>query len=196
MLKRAFDLFFSIIGLIILSPVFLFISICILSDSRGGVFFKQKRVGKNGKDFTVYKFRTMVKDAEKIGLLTVGGRDERITRFGYFIRKHKLDELPQLINVLLGNMSFVGPRPEVRKFVDMYNEEQKKVLTVKPGITDYASIIYINESEILSRHENPEEAYIHEVMPAKLKLNLKYISERSFTKDLGVIFKTIGRILG
>ncbi len=163
-------------------------------DSKGWAFYLQKRVGKSNKDFYLFKFRTMHKHADKKGLLTVGDKDSRITRFGFVLRKYKLDELPQLLNVFIGNMSLVGPRPEVRKYVDMYNQEQKKVLTVKPGITDVASIAYSNENEILSKYQNPEEGYINEVMPAKIKLNMQYVNNRSFAKDLGVIAKTIRKI--
>ncbi len=138
----------------------------------------------------------MFTGADKKGLLTVGGRDPRITPVGYFLRKYKLDELPQLFNVLFGSMSLVGPRPEVRKYVDMYNEEQKRVLTVQPGITDYASLDYINENDLLAKSQNPEETYIKEVMPAKLQLNLKYIQEAGLGTDLKLIFKTIGKIFG
>jgi lipopolysaccharide/colanic/teichoic acid biosynthesis glycosyltransferase len=194
MLKRAFDLLFSFIALVILFPFLLIISVIIMIDSKGWAFFLQKRVGKNNKDFYLFKFRTMHKHADKKGLLTVGEKDSRITRFGYKLRKYKLDELPQLLNVFIGNMSFVGPRPEVRKYVEMYNDEQKKVLTVKPGITDVASIAYSNENAILSKYENPEEGYICEIMPAKIKLNLQYISNRSFAKDIGVIAETIRKI--
>ena len=137
----------------------------------------------------------MQSGADKKGLLTIGGRDSRVTRIGYYLRKYKLDELPQLFNVLLGSMSLVGPRPEVRKYVDMYNEEQKKVLLTKPGITDYASIEYANENEILAKATNPEQTYMNEIMPHKLALNLKYINEQSFITDLKIIFRTIGRIL-
>jgi len=195
MLKRIFDIFFSLIGLIILLPFFILIALLILIDSRGGVFYKQIRVGLNGEDFKLFKFRSMRKDADKKGLLTVGGRDSRITRIGYYIRKYKIDELPQLINVLIGDMSLVGPRPEVRKYVDLYNQEQLKVLSVKPGITDYASIEYSNENEILGKAENPEEVYIKEIMPTKLKLNQKYISEKGLFRDVKIIFKTIKKII-
>lgn len=193
--KRLFDIFFSLIGLIILLIPFLIISIIISLDSKGGVFYKQTRVGKNGADFSLLKFRSMATDSDKSGLLTVGGRDNRITKIGYSLRKYKIDELPQLINVLFGEMSLVGPRPEVRKYVDLYNSEQKKVLSVKPGITDYASIEYSNENELLGKAENPEEVYINEIMPAKLKLNLKYIEEQGVITDLRIIFSTIGKIL-
>jgi len=164
--------------------------------SKGGVFYIQQRVGKNGRDFSLYKFRTMHTGADKKGLLTVGARDSRITGIGYFLRKNKLDELPQLFNVLFGSMSLVGPRPEVRKYVEMYNEEQKRVLSVKPGITDYASIEYVNENEVLAKSSNPEQTYISEIMPHKLQLNLKYIREKSFATDLKIIFRTIGKIVG
>ncbi len=195
MLKRLFDLLFSFIGLLILLPFFVIIALLIIVDSRGGVFYRQVRVGKGSCDFYLFKFRSMRTDADKKGLLTVGGRDSRITRIGYFIRKYKIDELPQLLNVLAGDMSLVGPRPEVRKYVDLYNEEQKKVLTVKPGITDYASIEYSNENELLGKAENPEQVYINEIMPAKLKLNLKYIAEQGISTDLKIIVKTIEKIL-
>jgi len=194
MIKRIFDFIFSFAGLIIISPFLLILVIIVIIDSPGGAFYLQKRVGKNNKDFSLFKFRTMHKNADKKGLLTVGGRDGRITRAGYFLRKFKLDELPQLINVFIGNMSFVGPRPEVRKYVEMYNDEQKKVLSVKPGITDVASIEYFNENELLGKSENPEMKYINEVMPDKLKLNLQYINSRSFIKDIGIIVKTIKKI--
>ena len=164
-------------------------------DSRGGIFYKQIRVGLGGRDFKLFKFRSMKTNSDKGSLLTVGGNDSRITRMGLFIRKYKIDELPQLLNVLIGDMSLVGPRPEVRKYVDLYNEEQKKALNVKPGVTDYASIEYSNENEILGKAENPEQVYINEIMPAKLKLNLKYISEKSFTTDLKIISLTIKKIL-
>jgi lipopolysaccharide/colanic/teichoic acid biosynthesis glycosyltransferase len=163
-------------------------------DSRGGVFYMQKRVGAGGKDFRMIKFRTMVKNAEKKGLLTIGFHDSRITKVGYFLRKHKLDELPQLINVLIGEMSFVGPRPEVRKYVDLYTAEQRQVLTVRPGITDIASIAYFDENETLKESDDPEKKYIEQVMPHKLALNIKYLNDRSFFKDVDIILKTIGRI--
>jgi lipopolysaccharide/colanic/teichoic acid biosynthesis glycosyltransferase len=164
-------------------------------DSRGGVFYKQSRVGRNSKDFKLYKFRTMAVGSDKKGLLTVGGKDSRITRAGYFLRKYKLDELPQLINVLKGDMSLVGPRPEVRKYVDLYSQEQMLVLNVKPGITDFASIEYADENELLQRAENPEDFYIKEVMPAKLLLNQKYIGKNNLLIDFKIILKTIGKII-
>ena len=194
-MKRLFDILFSLTGIIILIPFFCVFAILIIVDSGFPVFYSQTRVGMNGVDFSLMKFRTMKKDADKKGLLTVGEKDSRITSFGYFLRKYKLDELPQLFNVLIGDMSLVGPRPEVRKYVDMYSDEQKKVLSAIPGITDYASIEYSNENELISRSENPEEFYINEIMPTKLKLNLKYIAEQSFFTDLKIILTTIGRIL-
>lgn len=193
--KRLFDIFFSLIGLVILFIPFLIIAILITIDSKGGVFYKQKRVGKDGVDFGLLKFRSMASGSDKSGLLTVGGRDSRITKIGYTLRKYKIDELPQLINVLLGDMSLVGPRPEVRKYVELYNSDQKRVLSVKPGITDYASIEFSNENELLGKAENPEEVYINEIMPAKLKLNLKYIAEQGIRTDLKIIFSTIGKIV-
>lgn len=196
MLKRIFDILFSFIGLIVLLPLFLLISLFILIDSPGGVFYKQKRIGKNRKDFLLLKFRSMCSGADKNGLLTVGNKDSRVTKAGYYLRKYKLDELPQLINVLKGDMSLVGPRPEVEKYVDLYNAEQLKVLSVKPGITDYASIAYVNENELLSTVLNPEEVYIKEIMPAKLKLNLKYIHDSGIGTDFLIIFRTFRKIIG
>jgi len=194
LLKRAFDIICSCIGIVILLPVFILISIFIILDSRGGIFYRQIRVGKNRKDFFLLKFRTMQSGADKKGLLTVGNRDSRVTHLGYFLRKYKIDELPQLFNVLSGTMSLVGPRPEVPKYVDLYTTEQLTVLSVKPGITDYASIEYSNENEILAKSANPEQTYLAEIMPHKLSLNLKYINEKSFTTDLKIIFKTIAKI--
>ncbi|MDY0054321.1 MAG: sugar transferase, partial [Bacteroidales bacterium] len=166
-MKRAFDFIFSFIGLILLSPIFLIISLLIALSSKGGVFYKQTRVGKDNIDFKVYKFRSMIVNADKKGLLSIGkdGRDPRITKIGYILRKYKLDELPQLINVLKGDMSLVGPRPEVRKYVDLYDDNQKEILKVKPGITDIASITFRNENDLLSQNPNPEDYYIHEIMP-------------------------------
>lgn len=194
MLKRIFDIVFSSFGLILFSPLFIVIAMLIKLDSRGNVFYKQSRVGLGDKDFSLLKFRSMRIDSDKQGLLTVSDRDDRITPVGRFLRKYKLDELPQLINILSGDMSFVGPRPEVRKYVMLYNEDQKQVLEVRPGLTDYASLEYINENEILGRSDDPEKTYIDEIMPAKLELNQKYIREQSFGTDLGIILKTIGKI--
>lgn len=195
MIKRLFDIVFSLLALMILMPVFLTIAVLILLDSKGGIFYFQKRVGKNEREFNLFKFRTMKPKSDQLGLLTVGGNDARITKIGINLRKYKLDELPQLINVLLGHMSLVGPRPEVKKYTDMYNAEQKKVLSVKPGITDYASIIYFEENELLAKSPNPEETYINKVMPAKLKLNLRYIKDQSLIQDFKIIIRTLKRIL-
>ncbi len=194
-MKRLFDIVASFFGLLVLLPILLIVAILIVIDSRGGVFYRQVRVGKGNKDFRIFKFRTMHTNADKLGLLTVGGRDPRVTKVGYYLRKYKLDELPQLINVLIGDMSFVGPRPEVRKYVDLYTEEQQKVLEVRPGITDLASIEFRNENEILEKQENPDQYYIDVIMPHKLKINLRYIKNRSLLKDIGIIFKTFSAIL-
>lgn len=194
MLKRLFDIGFSAVGLLLLSPLLVLISLAVGLTSKGGIFFLQKRVGLNNREFKLYKFRTMLTGADKKGLLTVGGRDPRITAVGYYLRKYKMDELPQLLNVLSGSMSLVGPRPEVRKYVDMYTDEQLRVLMVKPGITDYASLEYFSENELLARSSNPEETYIKEIMPAKLELNKRYISEAGIRTDLKLIFRTLGRI--
>ena len=195
MIKRGIDILFSLIGLICLFPFFIFISFLIFITSKGGVFFVQLRVGKNNKDFKLYKFRTMVLNSDNKGLLTVGNNDKRITKLGYYLRKNKLDELPQLINVLNGTMSLVGPRPEVRKYVNLYNSEQKSILDVKPGITDLASIMYFNENEILANSVNPEQTYINEIMPIKLELNKQYINEMSLLTDLKIIFKTFIKLI-
>lgn len=192
---RFFDFVLSLVGLVILAPVFIVLAVWIKIDSVGPVFYKQIRVGQNGKDFGLFKFRSMVVDADKKGLITVGGRDPRITRSGYFIRKYKLDELPQLINVLVGDMSLVGPRPEVRKYVELYDDEQNKVLSVKPGITDYASIEYMDENEILGKSKDPEKTYIEEIMPEKIKYNMKYIKNRSLIEYFKIIFLTVLKII-
>ena len=191
MLKRIFDVVVSFTGLVILSPFLIIIAIIVVIDSKGGVFFLQDRVGKNGKVFKIIKFRTMTVGSDKKSLLTIGQKDSRITRVGYFLRKFKIDEIPQLINVLKGDMSFVGPRPEVEKYVALYNEEQLKVLTVRPGITDFASIQYKDESTLLANADDPEIFYISDVMPTKLKLNIDYINNRNFMLDVKIIFKTI-----
>jgi lipopolysaccharide/colanic/teichoic acid biosynthesis glycosyltransferase len=195
LLKRLFDIVCSFIGIVILLPVFILIALFVILDSRGGIFYRQVRVGKNNNDFFLLKFRTMQTGADKKGLLTVGSKDTRVTRIGYYLRKYKADELPQLFNVLFGSMSLVGPRPEVRKYVDLYHKEQQQVLSVKPGITDYASIEYSNENEILAKAQNPEQTYINEIMPHKLLLNLKYIHEQGFITDVKIIFRTIGKIV-
>lgn len=190
-MKRLFDITASFFGIIILSPLLIFIGLWVGLSSKGGVFYKQIRVGKNNKDFKLYKFRSMRVNSDKQGLLTVGSKDSRITKAGYFIRKYKIDELPQLFNVLKGDMSFVGPRPEVRRYVDLYFKEQMKVLSVRPGITDPASIKYRNENDILSSQNNPEEYYIQHIMPDKLKINIDYINTQTFIKDIKIIFQTI-----
>lgn len=190
-IKRIFDIVASLVGLIILSPMLIIVSICIKLDSKGPIFFKQKRVGKNKKIFEIYKFRTMVTDAEKLGKQITVGNDSRITKVGKFIRKCKLDEFPQLINVVKGEMSLVGPRPEVPRYVELYDEYQKQILLVRPGITDYASIEFRNENEILENSINPEEIYIEEIMTRKIELNMKYIRNISLFEDIKMIIKTI-----
>lgn len=194
MTKRIFDFIVSLIALAILLPFFVIIAVFILFDSRGGIFYLQTRIGKNEKPFKIFKFRTMRIGADKKGLLTIGMKDSRITRVGIFLRKYKIDELPQLLNVLIGNMSLVGPRPETPNFVALYSDEQRKVFTVKPGITDEASIEYVNENEILSKYTDAEKAYVEIVMPAKLAINLKYVQHHSFGGDLKIIWKTIRKI--
>ncbi len=194
MIKRIFDIVTSLIALVILLPVFITISIWILLDSRGGIIYRQLRAGKNNRDFFIFKFRTMRPASDAAGLLTIGGRDPRITHAGYYLRKSKLDELPQLFNIIMGKMSIVGPRPEVRKYVKLYTEEHMKVFDVRPGLTDYASLEYIDESNILAASDDPEKTYIETIMPAKLELNLKYIRERSMGRDIKIIFTTIIRI--
>jgi lipopolysaccharide/colanic/teichoic acid biosynthesis glycosyltransferase len=188
---RILDFVFSLLGLIILSPLFLFLAIWIKLDSKGSVFYVQKRVGRNNIEFGLYKFRSMKPDADKQGLLTVGGRDPRITNSGYFIRKHKLDELPQLLNVLIGDMSLVGPRPEVRKYVNYYSTKQLEILNIRPGITDLASIKYKNENELLGKSIDPEKKYIQEIMPHKLELNREFIKNPTIIKYFTIIFRTI-----
>ena len=192
---RFFDIFFSFLGILLLSPVFLLLYISICLESRGGGFYRQLRVWRYGKDFYVYKFRSMRVGADKQGLITVGGRDPRITRIGYFIRKYKLDELPQLFNVLKGDMSLVGPRPEVRKYVDLYTEEQRKVLSVRPGITDYASIEYVDENTILGQADDADKAYVELIMPDKIRYNMKYINNRFLKEYFKIIFLTFWSIV-
>lgn len=191
---RFFDILFSSIGLILLSPLFLILWLLIRLGSKGPGFFVQERIGLGGKPFGLYKFRSMRTDSENEGLITIGENDHRITRVGHFIRKYKLDELPQLLNVLKGDMSLVGPRPEVRKYVEMYTPEQRKVLDVKPGITDYASIEYVNENELLGNADDPDRVYIEQVMPNKLKLNMKYIQNKSLGEYFKIIFLTLKSI--
>ena len=192
---RLFDVLFSSLGLVVLSPVFLVVSLCIVADSRGGVFYRQTRVGKDGKDFRLYKFRSMRSGSDKKGLITVGSKDARVTRVGYFLRKYKLDELPQLLNVLKGDMSLVGPRPEVRKYVDIYTADQRRVLSVVPGITDYASIEYVDENRILGEAADPDKTYVEKIMPDKIRYNMKYIEHRTVGEYFKIIFLTLWSIV-
>ena len=189
-MKRVFDIIASGLGLIILSPLFIILAIWIKVDSKGPVFYRQVRVGRNNKDFQIYKFRSMRVGSDKGSLVTIGGHDPRITRSGYFIRKFKFDELPQLINVFVGDMSLVGPRPEVRHYVDYWTPEQMHVLDVRPGITDPASIKFRNENELMEQAEDPEKYYIEVIMQEKLKLYLEYVEKHSFFFDIALIFKT------
>lgn len=194
-MKRIFDVTASGLGLLLLSPLFLIVAIWIRLDSPGPVFYRQTRVGRYNKDFRLLKFRSMRVGSDKKGLITVGGRDPRVTRSGYWIRKYKLDELPQLINVFKGDMSLVGPRPEVRKYVDLYTPEQLHVLDVRPGITDMASIRYRNENELLEQAADPEQFYRDTVMQDKLRINLEYISDHSFFKDIKIILMTFKAVV-
>ncbi|MEZ7497305.1 sugar transferase [Flavobacterium sp. Arc3] len=194
-MKRIFDIVFSFLGLVFLSPLLILIIVLMKVSSKGSVFYKQVRVGKNNIDFDIFKFRTMFVNADKLGLLTVGGRDPRITKLGYYLRKYKLDEFPQLANVFFGDMSFVGPRPEVRKYVNLYSKDQLKVLSVRPGITDLASIEFRNENEMLSNQEDPDRYYVEVIMVKKLQINLDYLKERNLVKDIGVILKTFLAII-
>jgi lipopolysaccharide/colanic/teichoic acid biosynthesis glycosyltransferase len=195
-MKRLFDFVASFFGLILLTPVFVLAALWIKLDSKGGVFFRQERVGFQGDLFRIHKFRTMVFDAEKKGKHITVGADLRITTIGRFLRKYKLDELPQLIDVLVGDMSLVGPRPEVPKYIDCYSDDEKHdVLSIKPGITDNASIEFRGENELLAGAKDPEAAYINEVLPRKIALYRKYVRERSFFGDVAIIFKTIFLII-
>lgn len=194
-MKRAFDVIASGLGLIALSPLFAILAVWIKLDSRGPVFYRQTRVGRHNRDFRLFKFRSMRPDSDKLGLITIGGHDPRVTRSGYYIRKYKLDEFPQLINVFLGDMSLVGPRPEVRKYVDMYTLEQLKVLDVRPGITSLASIRYRNENDILAASSDPDRAYIEQVMPDKLAIDLEYVDKASLLTDIALIFSTFKEIV-
>lgn len=194
-MKRLFDLLASGIGLILVGPLFLILAIWIKLDSKGPVFYRQVRVGKDNKDFRIYKFRSMRVGSDKGSLITVGGHDPRITRSGYFIRKFKLDELPQLINVFIGDMSLVGPRPEVRRYVDYWTPEQMHVLDVRPGITDPASIRYRNENELLEQAEDPDKYYIEVIMQDKIKLYLDYVQHHTFWGDIKLIFQTFWTIV-
>ncbi len=192
---RFCDIVLSCLGLLLLSPLFAVVAVWIVIDNPGPVFYRQMRVGKDGKDFGLLKFRSMRIGADKSSLITIGEHDSRITRAGYYIRKYKLDELPQLWNVLTGDMSLVGPRPEVRKYVDMYTDEQRQVLTVRPGITDYASIEYIDENRILAQAEDPDRTYIEEIMPAKIAMNMRYIEHQTLGEYLKIIFLTFAKII-
>ena len=194
-MKRLFDILFSFLVLVVGLPFGLLIAIRIVLDSRGKVIYKQSRVGRNNVDFQLYKFRTMCADADKGSQITVSDHDSRITKTGAFLRKYKIDEFPQFLNILKGEMSIVGPRPEVRKYVDMYTPEQMRVLSVRPGLTDYASIRYVNENALLAASDNPEETYIHEIMPDKLALNLQYIEEQSVWVDIKIMFMTLKAIV-
>ncbi len=193
--KRIFDLVFSSIGLVVVLPIFTFISVIIMLDSKGSIFYKQIRVGRNKVNFKLLKFRTMVETNTNHSLLTIGDHDERITRSGYWLRKYKLDELPQLINILLGDMSFVGPRPEVSKYVELYDNIQQRVLTVKPGLTDWASIKFVDEGKLLAKAKNPEKYYIKYIIPDKIMFNLKYIDHHNLWIDIKIMILTAKSIL-
>lgn len=192
---RFFDIIFSIIGLVILSPLFIVLYILIRIESKGGGFYSQERIGKNGKPFKLYKFRSMRIGSDKKGLITIGEKDNRITKTGIILRKYKLDELPQLWNVFIGDMSLVGPRPEVKKYTDLYTEEQKQVLQVRPGITDWASIKYVDENKILGESKDPDEAYVNLIMPNKIKLNMVYIQHQTLGEYFKIIFTTFKEIV-
>ena len=193
-MTRIFDILLATLGLVILSPLLILVYVAIVLESRGGGFYRQERTGRYGKPFRLIKFRSMYVNADKHGLITVGGHDNRITRVGYYIRKYKIDELPQLINVVKGDMSIVGPRPEVKKYTDLYTEEQCKILDIRPGITDYASIKYVDENEILGTSDNPERTYIEHIMPDKIKLNMIYISQNGIKEYFKIIFLTLTNI--
>ena len=186
-MTKIFDYFLAILGLLLLTPIFILVAIAIRIDSKGKIFFRQWRVGKHGKYFRVFKFRTMYRDADKIKLLTTSNKDIRITKVGLFLRRFKIDELPQLLNVLAGDMSIVGPRPEIPEFVKLYSKSQQQVLQIKPGITDLASLIFINENELLAKAENPEGFYLHEILPLKIRLNKVYILKSTVTKYFSII---------
>ena len=192
---RVCDIVFSFFGLLFLSPLFLIIALWIIIDNPGPVFYRQQRVGKDGKDFGLLKFRSMRVGADKMSLITIDDRDPRVTRAGYYIRKYKIDELPQLWNVLTGDMSLVGPRPEVRRYVDLYTDEQRKVLSVRPGITDYASIEYIDENRLLAQSTDPDKIYIEQIMPAKIALNMRYIDHKTLGEYLKILFLTMTKII-
>lgn len=193
--KRCFDVTASFFGILFLLIPFAAVAVAVKCSSRGPVFFRQVRVGKNGREFRIYKFRTMVADAEKKGMqITVGG-DSRVTGIGRVLRKTKVDELPQLFNVFAGQMSFVGPRPEVPHYVEMYSDYQKNVLRIKPGITELASIVYRDENDVLAKSEDPERTYIEEIMPEKIKLNMQYMQKMNVFYDIYLIFRTFAAVL-
>lgn len=192
---RFFDILFSIIGLVLLSPLFTVLYLLIRIESQGGGFYSQERIGKNGKPFKLFKFRSMRIGSDKKGLITIGEKDNRITKTGFILRKYKLDELPQLWNVFIGDMSLVGPRPEVKKYTDLYTEEQKQVLQVRPGITDWASIKYVDENKILGESKNPDDAYVNLIMPNKIKLNMVYIQHQTLGEYFKIIFTTFKEIV-
>lgn len=192
---RLCDIVFSLFGLLFLSPLFLIVVLWIVIDDPGPVFYRQQRVGKDGKDFGLLKFRSMRIGADQMSLITIGDRDPRVTRAGYYLRKLKIDELPQLWNVLVGDMSLVGPRPEVRRYVDLYTPEQRQVLSVRPGITDYASIEYIDENRLLAASKDPDRTYIEQIMPAKIALNMRYINHRTIGEYMRIILLTITKII-
>lgn len=194
-MTRSLDILISFFGLVVLSPVLIIVALIIVIDDPGPVFYRQLRVGRYGRDFRIFKFRSMRVNADKAGLITVGDRDPRVTRAGYYIRKYKIDELPQLLNVLIGDMSLVGPRPEVRRYVDLYTDEQRRVLSVRPGITDYASIEYVDENRLLAASNDPDKTYIDEIMPAKIALNMRYINHPTIGEYLRILFLTIKAIL-
>ena len=194
LIKRLFDIALALIALTLSLPLFLLIAMAVKLNSSGGVFYKQIRVGKHGNEFKLFKFRTMFLNSDNAGLLTIGNKDYRITRVGYWLRKYKLDELPQLLNVLKGDMSLVGPRPEVRKYVNMYTPAQLRVLTVKPGVTDWASIKYFDENELLAGSDNPEDMYINSIVPSKINKNLEYIDNHNLLMDVKIILFTLKRI--
>lgn len=195
-MKRSFDIAVSLLGLVLLSPLFLVIAVVMKLTSPGPVFFRQERVGRRFRPFRIFKFRTMVPDASKMGAQVTAAGDPRITPIGKLLRKTKLDELPQLINVLKGDMSFVGPRPEVARFVELYRSDFAELLTIRPGITDPASLKYRHESELLGRSDDPEQTYIQEILPDKIALAKTYLNDSSFLVDLGLIFKTVFRMAG
>lgn len=192
---RFFDIVLSLLGILLFLPLFVCLYAAVCLESAGGGFYRQKRVGKGEKEFVLYKFRSMRQGSDRKGLLTVGDRDARITKTGAFIRRYKLDELPQLFNVLKGDMSLVGPRPEVPRYVALYNPQQRQVLSVRPGITDYASIEYVDENTLLGKAEDPDEVYIHQIMPDKIRYNMKYIENRSVKEYFKVIFLTFGKLI-